>query len=81
MTGLEDQILACLRRPDCSAATDVARRIGVSPEFVQPVMDRLAKEECLVGTDGGGYALSPKGKRRVERHRHLEAWRKPLVRW
>jgi predicted ArsR family transcriptional regulator len=81
MTGIENQILACLRRPDCAAAADVAQRIGVSPEFVQSVLDLLEKEERIAKTGSAGYTLSPSQKGRSERYRRLEARRKPFVRW
>jgi len=81
MTGIENQILACFRRPGCATAADVAQRIGVSPEFVQSVLDPLEKEGLIAKTGRAGYALSPREKGRSERYRHSEARRKPFVRW
>jgi len=81
MTGFENQVLACLRRWGRAGACEIARQVHVSPEFVQSLLDRLAKEERIVGTNSAGYALSPSEKRRWERYRHLEAGRKPFVRW
>ena len=81
MTGVEDQILACLRRTEGAGAADIARQLRVSAHFVRAVMDRLATEGRIVSSGSAGYALSEDEKRRSERYKRLEQRRRPLVRW
>ena len=81
MTGVKSQIVAHLRRSEGAGAADVARRLGVSAEFVQSAMDDLEKDGHIVGNGKTGYALSENEKRRCVRHKRLEERRRPLVRW
>ena len=81
MTGVENQILACLRRTEGAGAADIARQIRVSTEFVQSVVGRLAGEGRIVGSGSTGYTLSQNEKKRMERYKCLEERRRPLVRW
>jgi len=81
MTGVERQILACLRKVDSAGPVDIAQRLAVSTDFVRSVMDGLAEEGRIVRANGGEYALSPSEKERPERYTRLEARRKPFVKW
>lgn len=81
MSGVENQILTCLRKREGAIATEIARQIGVSKEFAQSVMDDLAKEGRIVKSGSGVYAVSQSEKRRWERYRRLEERRRPFLRW
>ena len=81
MTGIENQILACIRKSEGAGAPDIASQIGVSTAFVQSVIDDLMREDIIVRSGSAGYAVSQDGKRRLERYRSLERQRKPFVRW
>jgi len=81
MTGVENQILAFLRRMQGAGAADVARRICVSTEFVQSVMEELEREGRIVKSGSAGYVLSQNEERRAERYKCLEQRRRPFVRW
>ena len=81
MSGVENQILACLRRTERAGAADIARQIGVSTEFVESVMDHLAREGRIVRSGSAGYALSQSEKRSLKRYNRLGERRRPLLRW
>lgn len=81
MTGIEDQIIACLRKTEPAQTADIACQIGVSTQFVQSLIDNLTKEGRIVRSGDAGYALSQNEERRLERYKRLEERRRPFVRW
>jgi len=65
MTGTETQILRIVAEDGPAGASSVARSMGVSGEYVAPLMQRLVEAGYLQETGEGGYAITPKAAKTI----------------
>ena len=65
MTGTEMQILRIVAGQKGIGATSVARSMGVSADYVTPIMQGLTEDAYLEGAGDGGYAITHKGAKAV----------------
>ena len=65
MTGTEMQILRIVAEQSGVGAASVARSMGVSREYVDRIMQALAKDGYLQDSAESGYAITHKGAKAV----------------
>lgn len=65
MTGTEMQILRIAARQNGVSAPSVARSMGVSADYVAPIMQGLAQDGYLEDAGEGGYAITPKAAKAI----------------
>ena len=65
MTGTEMQILRIVAKQSGVGAASVARGMGVSADYVAPIMRGLTEDAYLEGAGEGGYAITHKGAKAV----------------
>ena len=65
MTGTEMQILRIVAEQKGVSAASVARGMGVSADYVTPIMQALAEDGYLEDTAEGGYAITHKAAKAV----------------
>jgi len=65
MTGTEMQILRIVAEQNGVGAASVARSMGVSADYVAPIMQGLAEDGYLENSEEGGYAITHKAAKAV----------------
>jgi len=65
MTGAETQVLRIVAEQNGIGAASVARSMGVSADYVTPIMQGLAEDGYLEDTAEGGYAITRKAAKAV----------------
>jgi len=65
MTGTEMQILRIVAGQKSVRAASVARSMGVSADYVAPIMRELVEDGYLEDTEEGDYAITHKAAKTV----------------
>ncbi|MEW6685007.1 MAG: hypothetical protein AB1393_02215 [Candidatus Edwardsbacteria bacterium] len=63
MTGSESQVLKIIREAEESDKESIARKMGVSSEYVAEICHGLVKDGYLVERANGRYRVTPQGQK------------------